>query len=133
MRRATPAIALLALLACRPPEPAAPEPAPEPAPVTEATPTMTANLHPALRRYVEALLPELDGVSPERRQALDPIARFVIEQREAGEPARLIFICTHNSRRSHMSQLWAATAAAWYGVDAVETFSGGTEATAFRA
>jgi len=45
---------------------------------------------------------------------------------------RLVFICTHNSRRSHLSQIWAQTAAGRYGVAGVETFSGGTEATAFN-
>jgi len=43
-----------------------------------------------------------------------------------------MFICTHNSRRSHLSQIWASTAAAYYGVPGVETYSGGTEATAFN-
>lgn len=45
--------------------------------------------------------------------------------------AKLNFICTHNSRRSHLSQVWAQTMAAYFGVE-VETFSGGTEATAFH-
>ncbi len=89
-------------------------------------------LHPELQRYVEARLPELDAIPSERREALDALARFVVEQRAAARPARLIFICTHNSRRSHMGQLWAAAAAAYYGVAQVETYSGGTEATAFN-
>jgi arsenate reductase len=57
---------------------------------------------------------------------------FIRTKQASNEPANLTFICTHNSRRSHMSQLWAATAAAWYGVKDVGTFSGGTEATAFN-
>jgi arsenate reductase len=48
------------------------------------------------------------------------------------EPAKLTFICTHNSRRSHLSQIWAQVAAEYYGLVGVETFSGGTEATAFN-
>ncbi|MGB0581333.1 MAG: protein-tyrosine-phosphatase [Limisphaerales bacterium] len=48
---------------------------------------------------------------------------------EAGR-ARLTFICTHNSRRSHLSQVLAQTAAAFHGVEDLECFSGGTEATA---
>ena len=43
---------------------------------------------------------------------------------------RLVFICTHNSRRSHLSQVWAQVGAAVHGLDGVHTFSGGTEATA---
>ena len=66
-----------------------------------------------------------------RREPLDELARFIATQRARGEPARLLFICTHNSRRSHLGQIWAAVAAAVHGVDGVETFSGGTEVTAF--
>jgi arsenate reductase len=44
----------------------------------------------------------------------------------------LNFICTHNSRRSHIAQLWGQAAASYYGVKDVFCFSGGTEATAFN-
>lgn len=102
------------------PEPAAP------------TGSVVTPMHPELHRYIESLLVDIDTLSDERREPLDALARFVIEARAAGRPARLIFICTHNSRRSHMSQLWAATAAAWWGIEGVETYSGGTEASAFN-
>lgn len=88
-------------------------------------------LHPKLRAYVEALLPDLASIPAERRELLDQLASFIAAQRSGGAPVRLIFICTHNSRRSHLSQLWAATAAACYGLE-VQTYSGGTEATAFN-
>lgn len=45
---------------------------------------------------------------------------------------KLIFVCTHNSRRSHMAQFWAAAAAEFCGVTGIETFSAGTEATAMH-
>lgn len=47
-------------------------------------------------------------------------------------PAKLTFICTHNSRRSHLSQIWAQVAANYFGIDHVETYLGGTEASAFN-
>jgi protein-tyrosine-phosphatase len=50
----------------------------------------------------------------------------------ANQPVQLTFICTHNSRRSHFSQLWAQVAAYYYKIPAVKTYSGGTEATAFN-
>jgi protein-tyrosine-phosphatase len=93
---------------------------------------MTSKAEVTPHNYVEALLPTLATIPEERRETLERIASFVHERRAAGQPARLMFICTHNSRRSHMSQIWAATAAAWYGIDGVETYSGGTEATAFN-
>ncbi len=43
----------------------------------------------------------------------------------------MTFICTHNSRRSQMSQAWAQAAAGYCGIPGVSAFSGGTEATAF--
>jgi arsenate reductase len=42
----------------------------------------------------------------------------------------LNLICTHNSRRSHLSQIWAQTAAYYFGIKNVFCYSGGTEATA---
>ncbi|EDP96903.1 hypothetical protein U8527_01155 [Kordia algicida OT-1] len=44
----------------------------------------------------------------------------------------MIVICTHNSRRSHLGQLWLALAADYYKLPTIETFSGGTEATLFH-
>jgi protein-tyrosine phosphatase/arsenate reductase len=95
-------------------------------------PSDATSLLPDLRASVEQRLTEIDGIPAERRTALGPLAGFVSERADAGEPSRLVFICTHNSRRSHMAQLWAQTAAAVFSVPAVETFSGGTEATAFN-
>jgi len=85
---------------------------------------------PVLQKYISEILSELDQLTAERKNVLSRIASDVVTQLEAGKPARLTFICTHNSRRSHMSQIWAQTAAYYYGLDRVEAFSGGTEATA---
>ena len=95
-------------------------------------PSDATTLLPDLRAFVEHRLTEIDGVSAQRRAALAPLAEFVSERFDTGQPARLVFICTHNSRRSHMAQLWAQVAAAVFSVPSVEAFSGGTEATAFN-
>lgn len=87
---------------------------------------------PALAQYTKSLAGEFDAIPKERKQKLEKLALFVRSKRNAGETAKLIFICTHNSRRSHMSQLWATVAAAAYGITGIETFSGGVEATAFN-
>jgi hypothetical protein len=100
---------------------------------SEATVTsIEAPLYADLKATIEAARGEFDRIPEERRQRLREISRFVEQRVSAGAPARLTFICTHNSRRSHMSQIWAQTAAHAYGVPNVETFSGGTEATAFN-
>jgi arsenate reductase len=66
-----------------------------------------------------------------RLQLLDEMADYLIAKRRKGEEIRLNFICTHNSRRSQLSQVWAQTAAAYYGIDAT-CYSGGVEVTAFN-
>ncbi len=91
-----------------------------------------AVFHALLQKYVDAVLPAVEKLPKERRLPLDELARWVRMQLESGKPAKLTFICTHNSRRSHMAELWASVAAAYYSIDAVETYSGGTEATAFN-
>ena len=59
----------------------------------------------------DRVLPGIAEMPAERREQLDLIVAFVKERKAAGVTADLTFICTHNSRRSHLSQLWAATAA----------------------
>ncbi len=42
----------------------------------------------------------------------------------------MTFICTHNSRRSHLCEIMFRSASKFYGLDSVTTYSGGTEGTA---
>ena len=86
----------------------------------------------SLSRYIRARESEFEQIPAERKQELAALVDYVRECRKAGRTIRLTFICTHNSRRSHLSQIWASTAAAHYGVENVHSFSGGTEATAFN-
>lgn len=69
-------------------------------------------------------------ISEERKQVLQPLIDYIREKRTHKEKIRLNFICTHNSRRSHLSQIWAQTMDHYFRIDNVECFSGGTEATA---
>lgn len=87
-------------------------------------------LLPALRPYVAEVANELDTVPVERKVVLNRIAADITAQLQAGKAANLTFICTHNSRRSHMSQIWAQTAAYYYGLNQVQAYSGGTQVTA---
>jgi arsenate reductase len=77
---------------------------------------------------IKRLVKESEIVSNERKTILRSLAAFA---RDNDSPA-LIFICTHNSRRSHISQIWAQTAAAYFDIPNVRSYSGGTEATAFN-
>ncbi len=69
-------------------------------------------------------------VSDERKEVLKPLADYIQNKVNANEEIRLNFICTHNSRRSHLSQIWAKTMAFHFGIKNVFCYSGGTEATA---
>jgi arsenate reductase len=69
-------------------------------------------------------------VSEERKSVLQPLVDYVQKKVNANEEIRLNFICTHNSRRSHLSQIWAQTMAFHFGFKNVFCYSGGTEATA---
>ena len=86
----------------------------------------------SLHKYVQALEQDFDQIPAERKQLLQQLADWARKTKAAGNPLLFNFICTHNSRRSHLAQLWAQTAAAYYDVQGVQTYSGGTEATAFN-
>ena len=84
-------------------------------------------MYQKLEEYIGNVRRDVDTISSERQEILDQIVEYV-----SSTPApKLNFICTHNSRRSHLSQVWAQTMADKIGI-ALETFSGGTEATAFN-
>jgi arsenate reductase len=70
------------------------------------------------------------SISEDRQQVLRPLANYIQAEKDKGATIRLNFICTHNSRRSHLAQIWAQTAAYYFGVKNVYCYSGGTEATA---
>ena len=69
-------------------------------------------------------------IAEERKVIVQPLIDFIQTKIDAKLPVRLNFICTHNSRRSHLSQIWAQTMAFQFGIRNVFCYSGGTEATA---
>lgn len=94
--------------------------------------SMKTEFHPELEDYLQHVLKDIEQISNERKELLNEFTEYIRAKKEAGEEIKLNFICTHNSRRSHMGQLWAQVAANYYEIDNVFTFSGGTEATAFN-
>jgi arsenate reductase len=97
---------------------------------TASNPQSNAHLLPGVRSYVDdEVANELDMVPAERKVVLGQIAATIAGRLQDGHDANVTFICTHNSRRSHMSQIWAQTAARYYGLDKVHAYSGGTEQT----
>ncbi|WP_281613232.1 protein-tyrosine-phosphatase [Flammeovirga sp. SubArs3] len=80
--------------------------------------------------YISSAIQEFDQISEERKAQLEVITEYVKESLATNGVANLILICTHNSRRSHLSQVWTQVAAHYYGITNVFAYSGGTEATA---
>ena len=86
----------------------------------------------AIQDRCETLAKNFREIPTERKELLQIIADYILNKKNANEAINLVYVCTHNSRRSHLGQVWAAVAAAYYKVEDVHTFSGGTEATAFN-
>lgn len=90
------------------------------------------DLLPSIASYLTVVEKDFDKIPAERKENLEEVVVFLNTKLAAEKKADLVFICTHNSRRSHMAQLWAYAAAAYYGIEGVTNFSGGTENTAFN-
>ncbi len=85
-------------------------------------------MHSKLETTINPL--ELSSISEDRKSVLQPLIDFMQTKVDKNQGIRLNFICTHNSRRSHLSQIWAQTLAYHYEIKNVFCYSGGTEATA---
>ena len=85
-----------------------------------------------IKNLCDQLSQQFESISSDRKVLLEKISSYIQQKKDAKSPIQLIYVCTHNSRRSHFGQIWAAVAAEYFGVNEVSTFSGGTEATAFN-
>ena len=89
-------------------------------------------MYKKIKSTCDDLSQQFETISTERKALLEKISAYIQLKKDANLPIQLMYVCTHNSRRSHFGQIWAAVAAAYYSVENVTTFSGGTEATAFN-
>ncbi|MFY0599168.1 MAG: protein-tyrosine-phosphatase [Cyclobacteriaceae bacterium] len=87
---------------------------------------------PTLEKYIQTLPEGISSISPERIDLLNEIADYILAKKKSNQTVKMVFICTHNSRRSHLSQIWAATLAHQFSISNIDTFSGGTEVTALN-
>jgi arsenate reductase len=71
------------------------------------------------------------AIRDERKAILKPLIHYIQTKVDTKQACVLNFICTHNSRRSQLAQIWAQTAADLAGVS-VNCLSGGVEVTAFN-
>ena len=90
--------------------------------------TTQSTLFSEIERVIENL--NFENITAERKETLQPLIDFIQSKTTNHQEIRLNLICTHNSRRSHLSQVWAQTASAYFNIKNVFCYSGGTEATA---
>ena len=85
-----------------------------------------------LLKQIEKTITSLNtaSISIERKQILHPLIDFIQSKVNSEKVINLSFICTHNSRRSHLAQVWAQTMAYYFQIKNAHCFSGGTETTA---
>lgn len=88
-------------------------------------------MYPTVTNTIENL--DVSKISEERKQVLNSLIDYIQNKVDNSNIINLNFICTHNSRRSHLSQIWAQTMASYHGIQNVYCYSGGTEATAMFA
>jgi arsenate reductase len=91
----------------------------------EATKQM---IYPKIEQTIQSL--NINSIPAERKELLQGLIDYLKTKVDNKEPINLNFICTHNSRRSHLSQIWAQVIASYLNIKNVTCYSGGTEATA---
>ncbi|WP_312322439.1 protein-tyrosine-phosphatase [Soonwooa sp.] len=84
------------------------------------------------QKLIEIINNKIDvhSISEERKTILQPLIDFIQQKVNDRQDININFICTHNSRRSHLSQVWAQVASAHFNMPNVHCYSGGTEETA---
>jgi protein-tyrosine-phosphatase len=95
--------------------------------------TQSYTLLPMLTMACQQFESEVIKIPGPRKVSLLQLSDYLQKKYFSGDIPKIISICTHNSRRSHILQLWLAVAAEYYHQPSIFTFSGGTEATAFNS
>ena len=90
------------------------------------------NLKPEIEFLCKELEKEFHLIPADRKAKLLSLGNYITQKISENQIPKLVVICTHNSRRSHIGQLWLAVGADYFKTPAIQTFSGGTEATAFN-
>ena len=90
-----------------------------------SSPVSGQRFYSKLKEYCANLPNEFNKISGERKQILEEIGDYIYQAISNKKSAQLLFICTQNSRRSQFAQVWAQTAAYYFRLENIKTFSGG--------
>lgn len=83
----------------------------------------------ALFPEILASIHQLPDLTEDRAQQIQAVIQYLEDKIQATSDIRLVFVCTHNSRRSILSQVWAQSWAHHFGIRNVSCYSAGTETT----
>lgn len=86
----------------------------------------------SIKNYCDSLTGDFHTIPAARKEILEKLTLYISNKVKENKPIRLVYVCTHNSRRSHFGQVWGQVAASYFKIENVNTYSGGTEATAFH-
>lgn len=84
-------------------------------------------MYSAIQQVISLM--DYSSIPNTRKTELQILVNAIQNQLDKASSASLHFICTHNSRRSQFSQVWAQVAASYFKIPVV-SFSGGVEVTA---
>lgn len=94
--------------------------------------SFTTEINEILQETTKGLAGETHLISELRQEKLKELGDFLLERRNDSLDFNALFVCTHNSRRSHISDTWFQFGLTYYGISGYRSFSGGLEATAFH-
>jgi len=93
---------------------------------------LPTKLNTEVNTLASTLRTQYDQIDFERKVQLIDLSEIITQELNFHKSVSLNFICTHNSRRSQLAQIWMRTAAVFFDINHINTYSGGTEATAFN-
>lgn len=86
----------------------------------------------SVKSYIDLINQQYEHIIYERKKLLISLADYILQKSQQNKTVNLLYICTHNSRRSQFAQVWSHVAADFFHVSRVNSYSGGTEVTAFH-
>jgi len=97
-----------------------------------SSPVSGQRFYSKLKEYSDNLPKDFNKIPGERKQILEEIGDYIFQSISDNKSAKLLFICTQNSRRSQFAQVWAQTATYYYRLNNIQTYSGGYTETAIN-
>jgi arsenate reductase len=89
-------------------------------------------LYPRLKDYIVSAEKEFEKIPGERQEILKNLGEYIVDTESKYNETQLLFVCHENARRSQFAQIWAQTAAHYYRLKNIKTYSGGIHETAIN-